>query len=110
MKKKFEFEGRPSGDGESFCWEVDRETLERLSPLDDMELSMVKHIREDLGEVCKTRHDYACVDYNYDDNDEMYNMSDKYRLYPDDIFKKPFPERFGKAVKITIEYEDDENE
>lgn len=30
MRKHFEFEGEPDGDGECFCWNVDRETFVKI--------------------------------------------------------------------------------
>lgn len=88
--KSFEFIGKPSGDGESFCWEVDVETFKQIT-----------------GEEPEG-WDYVDKEYKYNANGsvEFYNLSELVRLYPDDIFSKDTPfERFSK-LKIRIEFEE----
>lgn len=63
MKKIFEFIGEPSGDGESFCWDVDRETFTRVtnkepSQFDECGNNLFKLYPDDLYELDKyyTKH------------------------------------------------------
>ena len=105
--KSFEFFGRPSGDGESFCWKVNRETLERISPLQEFELKIIEQVREELGETMYTRHDYACANYDYED-EKMVNMSDEYDLYPEDLFRKEnIGQRYSKPIRVYIEFDEE---
>lgn len=72
--KNFEFIGVPSGDGESFCFEVDREMF-----------LTVTGRQPDEG-------DY--VDASY-----VKQKRELFRLYPNDIF-----EESGKKLKVKIQF------
>jgi len=88
--KSFEFIGTPSGDGESFCWEVDVDTFKQVVG------------REPDG------WDYVNKEFKFDDNGEIVfsNLSELVMLYPDHIFSKDTPfERYGK-LNIKIEFEE----
>lgn len=88
--KSFEFIGIPSGDGESFCWEVDIETFKKVMGFEPDGWDYVKH------------------KYRFDKNGkvEFYDLSGLVKLYPNFIFSKNEPtERYGK-LKIKIEYEE----
>jgi hypothetical protein len=78
MKKEFEFVGFNSGDGDSFCFEVDKETFIKV-----------------------TGRQPDAFDYVNGDWDENENfIPDKkslLRLYPDDLFGY-----LGKMVKIKL--------
>lgn len=88
--KSFEFIGTPSGDGESFCWEVDVETFKQVMDFEP------------------DGWDYVEYKYRFDDKGkiEFYDLSGLVKLYLDYIFSKDEPfERYGK-LKIKIEYEE----
>ena len=80
--KSMEFIGTSSGDGESFCWEVDVETFKQIVG------------REPDG------WDYVDKKYAYNKDGDIgfYNLSELVRLYPDSIFRKDTPfERYGET-------------
>jgi hypothetical protein len=90
MKKYVEFNGMPSGDGESFCWAVTPEIFKNIVG------------REPNG------WDYTDQEWNCDDEGEAIftNLSETVKLYPDYIFSKEKPfERYGN-LKIKIEFEE----
>jgi hypothetical protein len=88
--KTYEFIGKPSGDGESFCWEVDVETFKKVT-----------------GEEPEG-WDYVSCEHKWDKdgNIEFYNLSELVKLYPDDIFSKNESFERYNQLKIKIEYEE----
>lgn len=80
MRKIIEFEGLISGDGECFCFNVDRETFIRL-----------------MGEE-PSIYDYSEFDLN--DNGNIVPKGNKFRVYPGAIFGY---DKEKKKIKIEIE-------
>lgn len=78
---KIEFEAICTGDGESFCWEVDKETYLRIKGWND-ELSP-----------------FDCAIIDFDENTKVIMKSDKFRIYPNDIFGLG-NEKNKKMIKI----------
>jgi hypothetical protein len=81
---KVEFEGICSGDGESFCWEVDKETYIRICGWDD------------------DSSPYKCIDIDFDEDLNPVMNSDIFRIYPDNIFGHSNEVK----KKFCIEWED----
>ena len=62
-----EFRGCCSGDGESFCWEVDKETYLKIKGVSEVDPydSIITGLDDELNPIAK---------------------SNRFRIYPDDIF------------------------
>jgi len=78
-----EFEAYCTGDGESFCWEVDKETYIRIKGWDEFS-------------------PYACIKCVFDDNGNPVAKSDTFRIYPSDIFGFSNTE-IKRKIKISWE-------
>jgi len=78
---KIEFTGTPSGDCESFCWEVDYDTFVRLK------------------NTIPQKYDKA-IDFDKTDGIFVYK-NNAYKIYPDDFFK----DKRGQKITIIIENE-----
>jgi hypothetical protein len=82
--KDIEFIGICTGDGECFCWEVDKATYIKIKGWD------------------KEKAIFNCVDVNFQLDYEDMKESNRFRIYPDDIFG--FSSKNKK--KISIKWED----
>lgn len=85
MKKEFKFTAVNSGDGESFCFEVDRETFRKVmkrDPEDFMDYVKGEFIDAEDGTTFKPENENAL------------------RIYPDSLFGG-FKEKV--KIKITVE-------
>lgn len=83
MKKEFEFVGINSGDGECFCFEVDKETFIKITGREPENL------------------DYADGEWNDSDLDFVPYEDSLIRLYPYFLFGE-----FGKKVKVKLVVEE----
>ena len=79
MNKTIEFTGINSGDYECFCWDIDIETFKRIK---GEEPDVFNYIEIDRSDI-----------------DNYKPISDKVRLYPNDIFER------DRRIKIKIEIE-----
>ena len=78
MKKEYEFTALNSGDGESFCFEVDKETFIKITG--------------------KQPHDFDYSNYDWDsDGNLIPDKQSPLRLYPETLFGG-----FMKMVKIKL--------
>jgi hypothetical protein len=89
MKKTFDFIGTPSGDGESFCFAVDRENFYKATDADAVTLD-----------------DHMDIDFDFDEEGmpTMKATSDVLKVYPDRFFPLTKEARNSKwHIKIELE-------
>ena len=82
--KEIEFNAICSGDGECFCWEVDKETYIKIKGWDN------------------AFSPYDCVKLDFTEDMKPIMKSDRFRIYPDDIFGYTDE---GNEKKIYIKWE-----
>ncbi len=86
MKYQCEFMGRPTGDGESFCWEVDKENFIKATN---------KYPNES---------DYVCEGI---ENGKLIYSKTRLYFYPDHIFNNDcLSSEFNKPARVKIEWEE----
>ncbi len=82
--KEIEFKAKCGGDGECFCWIVDKETYIKIKGWDEL------------------NSPFDCLVWDFDKDGEMaIPKSDKYRIYPNDIFG--FSDNGTKTISIKWE-------